>query len=475
MAGGVWSPTNKPIRPGFYMNIEAAAVAAISGGSRGIITIPVKANWGPPKEVVEVKDENELIKKFGTDVGSGFTAYEAVRLVLLGKPKLVKVYRLNDGNGAPATITLQDSASLNVLKLDTKYPTTRPFKVTVRDNLVDSNKQDIVLYEGSTQLYVFTFSKGSVDNAVAAINNDSNNEWIFATKVASGNGTLKNVTSQSLTGGNAGIASITNSHYIEAMAAFEAQEFNGFTLDGATDSSLQTSVKSWVERLRNEGKKVIAYMGGTEANDLDVNAGNTRSQGFNHEGVVNVTVSGKLNGKWYSSAMVACFVAGLGTGQALRESLTYAVTPFEDVKPRLTHSQIESALKAGSLVLVHDGQKVVIEQGINTLTSLRVGQNNSFKKIKAIRIMDAIETDTTKAAHDNYIGKVLNNADGQAAVLSAIKNYFSTLSPTLIAPDFKVEVDAEKQATAEGDQFFWKWEATIIDSMEKIFGTGIIR
>ncbi|OPY64081.1 MAG: Phage tail sheath protein [Pelotomaculum sp. PtaU1.Bin065] len=477
MASGVWSETDLPVRPGFYMNFKAAALAAIAPGPRGIVAMPVKANWGPKETIVEITSEKELIDAFNTETSGSLTAYKCGRLALLGQPQTLLLYRLADGSAAKAAITLKDGAATDVLTLTTKYDTTRAFKITVRDSLVDAeNKKDIVLFEGTTQLYVFTFAKGTgiVDNAVAAINNDTQNAWITAASVAAGNGTLADITTQSLAGGNDGTAGIVNQDYIDAMAAFEARQINAFVLDGATDSSLQTSVIVWVERLRDEGKKIIAYIGGTTSDDASIATGNSRSTTTNSEGVVNVGVSGILDGVTYSSAQVACYIAGKASGQALKESLTYASTVFDDVSPRLTHNQVVSAIKAGTLVLVHDGEKVIVEKGINTLTSLGTDQGNQWKKIKLIRIMDAIAMDTAKAAQDNYIGKVLNNEDGQVAVLNAIKNYFETLSPDLIAPGFIVEVDTEKQATAENDQFFWKYSATLVDSMEQIFGTGYI-
>ncbi len=476
MAKGVWSQTDKPVRPGFYMNFIGAAQDTISSGTRGVVALPVKANWGPVQEVVEITSEKELIDTYGDEVREELSAYECIRLALLGGPKKVLAYRMIDEAAAQATLTLKDEAEADVLTLTTMFETDKDFKVTVRDNALDDTKQDLVLYEGAKKLYEFTFAKGAdvLANALAAINEDKNNKWLEAVKIADGNATLASINGQELVGGNAGTANITNALYVAAMSALEPYDFNVFTLDGVTDSSLQASVKAWVERLRREGKMITAFVGGSTEEDKDIANANSRSAGFNHEGMVNVGVSAKLAGVWYSSAKVACCVAGKAAGQALKESLTYAVMPFEDTVPRLTHSQITAALQAGTLVLVHDGEKVIIEQGINTLTSLREGQNNSFKKIKGVRIMDAIATDTAKTAQDSYIGKVINNEDGQAAVLSAIKNYFEALAPTLIANDFTVEVDTERQAAAEADEFYWKWDARLIDSMEKIFGTGII-
>ncbi len=477
MAGGQWSETDLPVRPGFYMNFKSAALAAISSGARGIVAIPVKANWGPIEEIVEVASEQDLIDNYNTETSGSLSAYKCGRLSLLGGPQKLLMYRLADSAAAKGSYTLVDTATepVSVIRLDTKYESTREFKVTTRENLVDSTKQDIVLYEGTSQLYVFTFSKtGAVDNAVAAVDDDTGSEWFTATKLAAGNGAIATVAGQSFTGGNDGSAGVVNADYVDAMTAFEARQFNMFVLDGATAAELQTTVSTWVARLREEGKKIIAFIGGTISNDADITTANTRSTTNNYEGIVNVGVSGILDSVTYSSAEVACYVAGLAAGQQLKESLTYAVAVFDDVTPRLTHSQVVSAIQAGTLVLVHDGEKVKIEKGINTLTTLGDEQSNVWKKIKSIRIMDAIATDTAKTAQDSYIGKVLNNEEGQVAVLNAIKAYFETLAPDLIDSDFMVEVDTEKQANAETDQFFWKYSATLVDSMEQIFGTGYI-
>lgn len=479
MAGGPWSPTEEKVRPGFYMNFVAAALAAIAMGARGIVAIPVKANWGPKKTAVEISSEAELIEAFENDT-NGFTAYKLIRLILLGGAKTVLGYRLVDGAEAKAALTLKDGAGTNVITLNTKYETERSFKVTVRDNPVDTeNLKDILLYEGLKLLYTFTFAKGAtiVDAATETINNDPGNKWIDAVQVAVGNGTLADVSSQALTGGNAGAAAVTNADYTVAMTAFEAREFNIFCLDGMTDSALQTSVAAWIARLRNEGKGVVAVMGGSASDDANIATANTRSQSFNYEGIINVGVSGVLDGVTYPSAEVACWVAGKMGGQKLKESLTYANAVFDDVSPRLTHNQVVAALKAGTIVLVHDGEKVKIEQGINTLTSLSADQNNQWKKIKAIRVMDAINTDLLKAAQDNYIGKVNNDDDGQAALLSAYKQYMDVLvDDGLVKDDYTVGLNPEFHPIgAAAEEVYPLWSASIVDSMEKIFGTFVVK
>ncbi|RYD01640.1 hypothetical protein N752_29115 [Desulforamulus aquiferis] len=273
MAGGTWSPTEQKVRPGFYLNFEAAALAAIKPGARGIVACPVKADWGPARAFQEITSEANLLSVYGQDQVEGATAYKTIRMALLGGAKTVLAYRLADSNAAKASITLQDTSGtpVNVIKLETKFETARPFKVTTRINMVDSAKQDLQLYDGTALLHTFTFNSGvnGVDNAIAAINQNAGNEWVTATKLTSGNGVLASVNSQDFTGGNNGIAGLTNADYISAQAKFESRVWNLFTLDGRSEGALQTSFKSWIERLRNDGTGVIGVFGGSNESDAD--------------------------------------------------------------------------------------------------------------------------------------------------------------------------------------------------------------
>jgi hypothetical protein len=184
-----------------------------------------------------------------------------------------------------------------------------------------------------------------------------------------------------------------------------------------------------------------------------------------------------LGDTWYSSAQVAPYIAGLIAGQRLAESITYAPTVFTDVKPRLTDTQVREALESGSLVLVHDGEKVKVEQGINTLTSLRTGQNRQWRKIRAIRIMDAINSDLLRTASDSYIGKVINNDDGKLALINACKQYMDQLVlGGLIGSDYNVQLDpAYHPDLAQPDEVYIRWDASLTDTMEFIYGTFNVR
>ncbi len=490
MAGGTWSATEIPVLPGLYLNFEAAALAAIQPGARGVVIAPVKANWGPVREFVEINSEAAINDYFSVDDTNGATAATTLRLILLGGASKVLAYRLADSSAAKAGKTLQDGSAADVLAITARYEGSRGnnFKITVRDNPVDGiNKQDIQLFEGSVLLRTFTFDKGAavVDNTVAAINNDTSNKWVSAAKLAGGDGTIANAADQMLTGGNSGIASIGSSDYTDALTAFETREFNLLVLDGVYDPAIQTSVVSWVSRVREEGKGIIAVLGGQASDDTASDAVSkavTRSAGFNREGVVNVGVGAVLDGATYSSAQLAAYVAGLIAGQKLSEATTYAPSPFDDVTRRWTRSEMEQAVTGGVFLFFHDGLLVKALRGMNSLVTLRQGQDNSWKKIRTIRVMDAVNADLLRAAEDNYIGKVNNTEEGRIALIGASKQYMQSLAQAGIIENagWDVYLDPDYYGTGaintpEPDQVYLKWEARLTDVMEQIFGSFIVK
>lgn len=473
MASGIWSETDRPIRPGFYNRFKAAALARIQMGKRGIVAMPVKANWGPEKEIVRITSEKDLIDNFGNDMN--YTAYKLGRLALLGQPKELLLYRLVDGTQKPAVLTLK-AGSTDVIKLETKYSTTREFKISIEPNVVDETLVNIVLYEGARPVYEFKKLSGSSKEIVEAINKDTENKWLVATSLTPENDepvVLDSIASAEMTGGNDGTSGIATEDYINALTAFEGRKINGISLDGITDQAIHTSLRGWVERVRRSGKKVRAYIGGPA--EETITEANNRSKNINYEGIINVGVGGILDGIEYTPAETACYIMGLGEGQDMKECLTNQVTVFQDVTKHLTHEEIEETLLSGTLVLRYDDGAVVIEDDVNTLKRYGQDQNEIWGYLRAIKFMDMVDEDTSLTGNRQYVGNVLNGRTGQLAVLSALKQYFEILQTGELIEDFTVEIDEDLQKNAANDEFFWRWDAKYINVMKKIFGTGYIR
>lgn len=477
-----------PVLPGMYMNFQAAALAAVQPGARGIVALPVKAHWGPVNEFVEIVSVTAADETYASDESAGATAYTALKFALLGGAKTVLAYRIADTGAAKAECTLQDTTEtpVNIVKLEAKYPGERgnKFKVTVQPNPIDAGKKDVRLLEGTMLLKTFTFAGGTTQAAVDAINNDAANIWVTATKLADGTGQLKDGSGFSFAGGDSGIDGIVAGDYTNALSACETQQFDLLALDGVADPAIHTSVVSWVSRVRSEGKTVIAVLGGSSADDKSASAvslATARSASFDHEAVVNVGTGAALNGTSYSSAQVSAYVAGLIAGQKLSESTTYASSPFQDVTRRWTRGEQEQAAAGGVFLLVHDGKKVKALRGVNSLSSPRQGQNNSWKKIRTIRVIDAIQTDLMTSAENGYIGKVNNTAEGRLALIGAAQQYMQSLalSGVIDAEGWDVYLNPQYYGptavlTPEPDQVYLNWEARLTDTMEQIFGTFIV-
>lgn len=486
MAGGTWENTNKPVLPGLYMNFQAAAASAIQGGSRGTVVVPVKANWGPVREFVEIGSETAIGQVFSNGTEDGATAYPILYLALLGGPKKLLAYRLADDTAAAASVSLKNADDAGVLKLTAKYTGSRgnQFAVTVQPSLENSAAKEIRLYEGTKLLKTFTAAGNTAAAAAAAVNEDAENVWVTAEAV-DGAAVPADVTSVPFAGGVSGNSKLTNADYIAMQEALEGQDFNVLALDYAADMALLQSFAAWIKRIRDQGKGAVAVFGGSKADDTAPNAAElaaARSLALNHEGIINVGTGVRLSGTDYSSAQTAAYVAGLMAGQRLNESTTYAVTPFEDVTRRWTRPEQESAIKNGVFILFHDGRQVKALRGINSLVVPAAGQNNAWKKIRSIRVMDAINADLQRAAEETYIGKVNNTEEGRLALIGAIKEYLAQLSlSNVIEPSgYDVILDPAYYGdspivTPEPDQVFLQWNVKLTDVMEQLFGTFYVQ
>lgn len=474
MERGTWSETNKPSLPGFYNRFKTVAQNTIAVGAYGTLAITVKANWGPAKEVTKITSEPLLASTFGND--TNYTAYKLGLLALLGSPKELLVYRVTDGSETIASITLKnaDTSPADLLILETKYPTKRDFNVTTKTNLTDSTQKDIVLYEGTTQIIEFKGLPGDIDAMVSAINSNLNNDYLVAKKVANATGTLASVANVKFTGGNDGCTAITNENYLDAMSAFEKYKIDGFVFDGITDESLQNSAITWGETLNENGADVFIFLGGDGAGDNDIETANERSKSFDNEYVINVGSDGIYNGVTYTPAEAAVYVAGLAMGLGIQESLCNRVTIFENTNTKLSRDDKKTCLAAGTLIFSVDDDKVVIVDDKNTFTSYTDEKNETLGYFRAVRFISIVNQDTALEG-DPYVGKIINDDTGKVAIISALKQYFEELNnERIIDKGFIVEIDSDLQAKAKNDEVFWKWSATYLNVMKKIYGTGYV-
>ncbi|AZU61073.1 phage tail sheath subtilisin-like domain-containing protein [Neobacillus mesonae] len=254
-------------------------------------------------------------------------------------------------------------------------------------------------------------------------------------------------------------ATPTAPDYVDMRDAFEARPFNVFVYDGEVSAAEQANTLTWLQTNRSEKKHFMFVTGGSASDDQNPATGNTRSTTLADDAVVNLITGVTIGETSYPSGQYAAFIAGLIAGTPINRSITYSQVAVDDVTKRLRNSEIVMALKAGSLVLVHDGEKVKVEQGVTT----------AKKKIRSIRARQAVATDIEKTARDNYIGKLDNNEAGRDTLFSAIKAYLETLEDSNVLTDPVVGQDPLFKS--EGDQVYVSVSYDEVDSMERIFLT----
>lgn len=253
---------------------------------------------------------------------------------------------------------------------------------------------------------------------------------------------------------------VTPAVYTSIRDVFGSRPFNVFVYPDEVPAEERKATQLWCKDNReDEGKHFMTVFGGSLEDDLDPAAGNKRSTDLADEYAVNLITGVEIGGTAYSSARYAPYIAGLIAGTGINKSITYTPVIATDVVKRLKNSEINASLQKGSLVLVHDGEKVKVEQGLVT----------GKKKIRAMRARQAISTDIPKAAAEAYIGRLDNNADGQAALISAVKAYLERLELNNVLTDIVVTLDPDRHS--EGDSVFLLIGFTEIDSMERIFLT----
>ncbi|WP_343274558.1 phage tail sheath C-terminal domain-containing protein [Ligaoa zhengdingensis] len=149
----------------------------------------------------------------------------------------------------------------------------------------------------------------------------------------------------------------------------------------------------------------------------------------NNEGVINFTASNiKVGeGQVYSATQYCSRIAGLLAGTPMTISCTYAPLPEVADIERMTKSEMDEAIDDGKLILCHDGEKVKVARGVNSLTTTTQEKGAAFQKIKIVEVVDMLRKDIKRTVQDNYIGKYSNSYDNKCLLISAIKGYLETL------------------------------------------------
>lgn len=426
MAGGTWKAQDKR-RPGAYINVVGNGQRETTSSLGRVLLVRDKGlGWGKTG-VVEVDANADFTKKLGTTLDD--PALTALKETLKGASKVLV---LNPNEGTAATLTKEGL----------------PWTITANFSGEKGNQITVSVEVSPTDPNTATvstiFGTKLVDEQVVkfdALDEFKGNDYITAKEVAEGGSKPAAFTNVSgaLTGG-----ATTESKKVEDLLndALENEEYAVVTTAGFEPSSnMNKLVVEAVKRLReNEGRKVRAVIP-TDG-----------STAYNYEGV---------------STVVNGYTLGDGTNIDVEDAIS--------AYPKLDNEKTIKALDAGQIVFTtRPGQRVVIEQDINSLHKFTAEKPMAFSKNRVMRTLDEIATDTENTFERVYLGKVGNNANGRDLFKADRIAYLTGLQNRNIIQAF-ANTDITVEAGNDVDSIVVNLAVTPVDAMEKLYMTMVVR
>lgn len=255
--------------------------------------------------------------------------------------------------------------------------------------------------------------------------------------------------------------------FTAALSYFETQKINYVTGPPTCTAEQATEIKNWIIAQRSNKRYPKAVLPDTAADN---------------EGIINFTTDEIKSGtQEYTTAGYCGRMAGLIAGTPAAISCTYAVLPEVTGVKRLTDAEMDAAVDRGELIIFHDGEKVKVGRGVNSLTTTTDTKRDPWKKIKIVETIDMIRDDLRILTQDNYFGKFSNIYDNKCLLIIAISTYFAQLEAEgiLRAGESSVEINVEKQRQYLKDKGvdvanMTDQEIKVADTGTKVFLTGHI-
>ena len=486
MAGGTWRIQNK-VRPGVYINVK--------GDGKPVLTTPLgrllmfqnkPLGWGK-KGIIELTATSDFLALTGhknTDevLAPVYEALKDAETVLLlndfdGGTKSTStkagVYTINakyegeQGNNISVSFVpspLVDDAKTQDITVTTLFGTKQVDQAKI--TLPLANKEAITAAEltDEKQLEVhndyvdITFGTNPADVTKEL---KGNGEYPLYTAIF--NGLTQNAANVSLAGGSNGTNKV-----VDDMNDYLENEFYAVATTAGWDES------SNIHKLLVEEIKLLRENVGIKVRAVVPNATGVV---YNYEGVSTVLNGYVLNdGTVITPNIAAARFAGMSASATPDQALTYTqLDDAAEAKPKLNNDKTIEALNAGQIVFTtRSGERVVIEQDINSLTKFTSIKPKDFSKNRIIRTLDEICTNTTQTFETSFLGKVSNNDFGRDLFKANRVSYLSGLESQNMIRDF----DPSDLSLAQGndkDAVLMNLYVTPVDSMEKLYVNLVVR
>lgn len=443
MAGGNWTAQNK-VRPGIYINFTSKGARTLTPGERGVLAGIHPLSWGPVGEIMTIDPSADVTPY----IGYGITAPQArfLREALkgtdvTGAPTKILLYRPAAADSAAASASVSEGVAAAA-----RYPGARGNDISI---VVSEN------VDAEGVFLVDTLVDGvQVDQQCASTVADLHpNAWVQF----SGSGPLAAAAGVTLAGGADGTPA--PSAYPDFLTALEPYSFDILAY-GGTDNTVRDAFAAFVKRISSQEGR-YAQLVTTGADHADSRF------------VINCKSGVVLDGgEVLTPQDTVWWLAGAEAGAQYYQSLSCAAYPGAvDVAPRLTGSQIETAILGGDIVLSEEFGQVRIETDINTLTTYTEEAGEVFHKNRSMRTCSSLANDIYREFSLHYKGKVNNTVEGRGLFKGAILDYMKKMYGKGALRQQPVGEDIEVLPGDAADSIVVNLALYLADAVEKIYMT----
>ncbi len=452
------------IRPGAYFNIQKKSGKTVAGIMNGVTAVVFKADFGPLNTAVELSAEDGYEGIFGT----GLTT-DAIREAIAGGAKTVIACRVGNG-GTKGTISLQDTDGEDALSITAKYPGEKDFMVTIREKLSDSSLKECIFYAGTTEFEKVEFASGEGEAGALADALATSRNFRAGLTEGKENALLKAVSQSTFTKGTN--PQVTTADYSNAFAEVEPYEFNTICVD-TEEPEIHLLLQSFLNRIYNAGSLAQAVVAEKHTEPLETRV--THAAAFNDEKmnyVLNAWVDeqGTEIDGYQTAARVAGMIGAVSSGSSLTHTV---ISGFSEILEKLTNSEVASAEKRGCIVLSYNAARQVwVDNAVNTLITPADNQDAGWKKIRRVKARFELIRRINVTA-DNLVGKVDNDNNGRATVISQIQGVGDSMKEE--GKLVSCAVTESSSYRADGDSAWFDIDVVDKDSMEHIYLTFLFR
>lgn len=445
------------VRPGSYFNIgtkDGSSVEVVNG----VTAVVFRSDFGPLGEAVEFGKDEGYEDIFGT---GGTT--DAIKEALNGGAKTIIACRLGS-DGMPSSVVLNAAGDEAAVTIQTKYPGTKAFSVTVREKITDASAKECIIYSGKREFEKVSFTAGNGEAGALAEALAATGCFVATVQAGMEDAVLLNVSQSAFSGGTD--PAVTTESYSDAFEIVEPYVFNTICVD-TEEPAIHLLLQGFLNRIFENGSLAQAVI--AEKDSLDIKIRENRAVSYNDE-KMNYVLNSKLDvqGTVMDGYQTAARIAGMIGAVASNQSLTHTVLKnCTNVLERLTPSQMTKAETMGCIVLsMNPDKQVWIDNAINTLITPAENQDKGWKKIRRVKTRFEMLRRCNQTT-DNLVGKVDNDSNGRKTIIS---NLNAVGSDMISEGKLKYFNAAESYMfESDGDSCWFQIDVVDKDSAEHIY------